>query len=1052
MPSQPRYFRDTFNPAKNRTRILAAEDKYFFAQDFNEGFSIERHARTEIADALFRDGQIVEGAQLLVEIGATTATATLEAGQIYAAGRMRNVPAAEIIISKTGEVLIGVVIEERVMTHLEDPTLKFAQFEDLAFEAHGMPRQAQVEEKPRWGISTEALTNTPQVGYTFFAVYTVRDGVVVDTSPPTEAGAFVQLVERYDRESNGHYIARGCRLSYLSTTAGAQVFSLAEGVVNVEGRKIDRPSSVRLTYVEDPDLQRINAEPHLFEDGGTGSATITFNRTPVEIVHDISVLVEETVVVTRGQSTGGRDPLPYSQVQQIVEIKQGGTTFTAFLRAGDEVDWSPAGTEPNPGTTYNCKIRYKKSIVPTSVTETGCVVSGAVTGSEVDCDYSWRMPRFDVVAVDKANAVHRVKGVATPYNPQRPRVPPYLLELAEIEQRWTTGYPKVRHTGIQAVSNSDIEAMRDAIVTLTHEQARVRLATDAIGRNPAAVNGIFVDNFNNDAQRDPGIPQTAAIVNGRLTLSIAATLENVGIGGDGWSLAYTLEEAIVQPLRTQGHPINPYQSFAPVPAQVTLTPSIDEWVKVDEQWTSAVTRTVMRTPGQGGSGRSETSELLSSSSTAAEFLRERDVQFAIAGFGSGELLQSLTFDGVDVTPDPAPAANSAGALSGSFAVPTGIPAGTKTVQAVGSGGSMGRADYTGRGIITVEERRRVTTIFQQFDPVYQSFTPSEGFHLGGWRFRFTTIGNPAEPVVVQLREAVQGEPGRRVIAECVIDMHTATTAADTIALFPSLPWCETDVDQTIVWLTNDPDHAIAVAEIGKYDQFAGRSVTEQPYQIGVFGGSSNNRAWTVYQKLDAYFAAMKAKFTEASRTISLGTIAAANVTDLLALAGVEIPSTATGIDIVFERANGQQIKVAPGGAVSLNTSLNEDVEVKAILRGVPNASPILFPDVLLALGALSASDTYASRAFACGNDRKIRAEMLALLPGTSSAVPGYSTNGVDITPLPLISQDDAGDGWRRYIFELDDVSAPTIHAHLTLSGSALHRPFVDHVTFLPLTV
>ena len=1052
MPSQPRYYRDTSNPTKNRTRILASEDKYFFAQDFNEGFSIERYARTDIANALFRDGQVIRGAQLLVDIGATTAEATLEAGQVYARGWMRNLDAAQIVIPKVGEVLIGVVIEERVLTHVEDPTLKFQQFEDMAFESHGMARQAQVEETPRWGTSLEALIDTPQVGYYFYAVFTVRDGVVVDTSPPTEAGAFVQLVERYDRESNGHYIARGCRLSYLSTTAGAQVFSLAEGTVNVEGRKIDRPSSVRLTYVEDPDLQRVNAEPHIFEDGGSGTFEITFNRTPVAAVHDISVLVEETVVVTRGQSTGGRDPLPYSQVQQIVEIKQGGTTFTAYLRAGDEVDWSPAGTEPNPGTTYNATIRYKKSIAPTSVSETGCVISGAVTGSEVDCDYSWRMPRYDVIAIDKANAVHRIKGVATPYNPQRPRVPPHLLEIAEIDQRWTAGYPKLRQSGVQAVSNADIETMRDAIVTLTHEQARVRLATDAIGRNPAAVNGIFVDNFNNDAQRDPGIPQTAAIVDGRLTLSIAATLANVNAGGDGWTLAYALEDAIVQPLRTKGFLINPYQSFAPVPASVRLTPAIDEWVEVQTQWASAVTRTVRRTPGQGGSGRGEATELVSTATAAAEFLRQRQVAFAISGFGSGELLQSLTFDGVAVTPVPAPSANPAGELSATFMVPPNIPAGTKTVQALGAGGSMGRADYTGRGTITLEERRRVTTIFEQFDPVYQSFTPTEGFHFGSYVFRFAAIGNRDEPVVVQLREAVQGEPDRTVVAEAIVDMHTATTEADTEVFFPALPFCEAGVERTVVLLTNDPSHAVAVAELGKFDQFLQRFVTQQPYQVGVFGGSSNNRAWTKYQELDQYFKIRKAKFTEASRTVTLGTIAAEDVTEILALAGVEIPSTATGIDLIFERPNGQQIKVAPGTSVSLDQTLNEDLIVKAVLRGVANASPILFADPLIVLGALSSSDTYASRAFICGNDRKVRAEMRARLPGTSTATPGFSTNGVAVTNLPLISQDDDGDGWRKYIFELDDVSAPTIHAHLTVSGSALHRPEIDYLMMFPLTV
>ncbi|TAA54813.1 DUF4815 domain-containing protein [Shinella sp. JR1-6] len=1053
MPSMPRHYRDTFDPTRNRTRLLASEDKYFYAQDWNESLSMERHARSGLADAIFRDGEVVRGAQILVEIGEAVAHATLEAGQVYVHGQMRDLAATGFDIPKAGDVLVGVVLETRVITSLEDPTLKFQNFEDLAFESHGMPRQAQLEEKPRWGASTEALVDTPSVGYSFFPVYTVRDGVVVDTSPPTEAGAFVQLVERYDRESNGHYIARGCKLSYLETAAGAQIYSLAEGVVNVEGRKIDRPASVRLTYVEDPDFERINAEPHLFDDGGTGTFVITLNRTPVAVIHDVSVLTEKTVTVTRGQSTGGRDALPDSQIQQIMSVVQGGTTYTSpasYNRLGDEVDWSPGGAEPAPGSTYQVTYRYKKSIAPTASTETTVTVTGAVTGSEVDIDYSWKMPRFDVIAIDKANAVHRIKGVASPYNPQRPRIPAYLLELAQIEQRWTSDYPRVRQTGVQAVPIADMELMRGAIIENRQELARIRLQTEASARNPAAINGIFADNFENDAQRDAGIEQSASIVDGRLTLSIAATLANVNAGGDGWSLSYALEEAIVQPLRTRALKINPYQSFDPVPAAVRLTPSVDEWVDVETQWASAITRTLTSIGRRRATETSE--ELLASTSAEAQFIRQREVAFAISGFGSGELLQSLTFDGVDVTPAPAPAANPAGELSGIFDVPANIPVGTKTVVALGAGGSMGTADYTGRGTITIEERRRVTTVYQKVDPVFQSFTPAEGFHLGGWRFRFSAIGNRDEPVVVQLREAVQGQPARTVIAEAVIDMQTATTEADTVALFPTLPWCETDGERTIVWLTNDPDHAIAVAELGKFDPYLQRWVTQQAYQVGVCGGSSNNRAWTIYQELDVYFAALKAKFTEASRTVTLGTIAAENVTDILALAGVEIPTAATGVDLIFERPNGEQIKVAPGAVVSLDKTLNEDLIVKAVLRGVPNASPHLFPDPQVVLGALSSIDNYVSRAFPCGNDRKVRAEARARLPGASTLEIGISDDGATETELVLVSTADDGDGWTKYVYEVEEYSAEAIRAHVTLSGSALHRPEVDSLVVLPLAV
>lgn len=1053
MTTFPNFYRDAFDATKHRVKQLSQEGEYYFAQDQNEAFSAERFARRGIADAIFRDGEVVRGAQILVD--KITGDTTIEAGQIYVQGMMRNLDTATMTIPVNGEVLVGVIIEAQVITSLEDPSLIGQNFPTRTLDAHGQPRAPWLQEHPRWGSSVEALLDTPAISYSFFPVYTIRDGVVIDITPVTDATAFAALVERYDRESNGHYIARGCNVTFLDTAAGAQNYSLAEGTVNVDGRKIDRPSSVRLTYVEDPDLERINAEPHLFNDGGTGSLVITLNRTPIATIHDVSVLTEKTVSVTRGQSTGGRDPLPDAQIQQIVEVKQGGTTFasvTSYNRVGDEIDWSPAGAEPNPGTTYNVTYRYKKSIVPTEVTATTLKVSGAVTGSEVDIDYSWKMPRFDLITIDRTNAVHRVKGVASPYNPQRPAVPNGQLELAEIEQRWTNGFPLVRDTGIQALPKSDLKAIRDAVVENRQELARIRLQSEASARNPAAINGIFADNFDNDNQRDPGIAQTASIVNGELTLSIAATLDSINTGGSGWSLEYVLEDAIVQPLYTKAFKINPYQSFAPVPAQVTLNPSIDEWVEVNTTWASPVTQTIMRTPSQGGSGSTSTDVLLSASQKAAEFLRSRSVEFSISGFGSGELLQSLTFDGVNVTPNPKPAANPAGVLNGTFTVPANIPAGTKTVQVLGAGGSMGTATYTGRGTITIEERRRVTTIFQQFDPVYQSFTPAEGFHLGAWAFRFATIGNRDEPVVVQLRSAVQGQPDRTVLAEAVIDMHTVNTVGDTVAPFANLPWCEEGVEKTVVFLTNDPDHAIAVAELGKFDAHLQRWVTAQPYQVGVFGSSSNNRAWTVHQELDAYFKAKKAVFTQSTRTIQLGTINASQVTDILALAGVDIPAAATGVDLIFERPNGQQIKVAPGAVVSLDTALNEDLIVKAVLRGVANASPILFPDPLIVLGALSATDTYVSRAFTCGTNRTIQAEYRARIPGTATVkIEVQKTDGT----WQLVPQDavyDDSEGYKRFVHKLTAFSAATTRVRVTLTGTALHRPRVSDLVVMPLTV
>ncbi|MBK8085063.1 MAG: hypothetical protein IPK28_15250 [Devosia sp.] len=53
----------------------------------------------------------------------------------------------------------------------------------------------------------------------------------------------------------------------------------------------------------------------------------------------------------------------------------------------------------------------------------------------------------------------------------------------------------------------------------------------------------------------------------------------------------------------------------------------------------------------------------------AEFLRQIAVTFAIAGLGAGEILDVLTFDGVDVKPAGVVAADSNGELTDDFVIP-----------------------------------------------------------------------------------------------------------------------------------------------------------------------------------------------------------------------------------------------------------------------------------------------------------------------------------------------------------------------------------------------
>jgi len=119
--------------------------------------------------------------------------------------------------------------------------------------------------------------------------------------------------------------------------------------------------------------------------------------------------------------------------------------------------------------------------------------------------------------------------------------------------------------------------------------------------------------------------------------------------------------------------INPYQAFAPIPAKVTINLNVDRWTQLETNWSSPITQrfSVLSSPitrqivnGGGILSRitssttqnvlvstqvSQTTELLSSQTREASFMRQATQNFELEGFTPNEQLR-LVFDGINVEP------------------------------------------------------------------------------------------------------------------------------------------------------------------------------------------------------------------------------------------------------------------------------------------------------------------------------------------------------------------------------------------------------------------
>jgi hypothetical protein len=639
----PEAYFNRFDPAKNFDAHLFRAGYAVQSAEFNEVQSNFAHRIQGVADAMFRDGDVIRDARVIVD--ADTGNAICEAGAVYLQGAVRGVAPKQLAIPVTELVAVGLYLKESVVTELEDPSLRDPA---LGTRNYQEPGAARIKAEAVWGFAGDGQSGE------FFPVYQVDHGILQAKEPPPNLDAVTQALARYDRDSSGgSYVVGGLTVAAAADLAnGQQVYTVSEGRARVNGYGVELTTSRRLIYTATPDLRLIDSEPHTSTT--TSPQRINLDRTPVANISQVRITSEKTVTLTHGGYSGAQDQLPDTSVISLSEVKQGGTTYvsgTDYKLTAGKVDWSLTGVEPAPGSTYTVKYQYIATVTPTAVDNTGFTVADAVVGSLVLVNYNQMLPRIDRLALSNEGGLVWISGVAADWNPQAPAVPGNLLPLATIIQTWGNDRA-VNNDGVRVVPMTELASIQTKLDRMAELIAQQRLSADAQLREAGAKKGLFVDAFLSDDMRDAGTAQTAAIVAGELTLPIDAGVAAVpGDVASRTSLAFGLTTVLEQVMRTGSMKVNPYQAFDPIPAAVTLTPAIDRWTELQTIWASPMTERLTVGNGNRSSvSQSSSDVLLSSGRRAIEVLRAINVNFLVSGFGPSETLASLKFDGISITP------------------------------------------------------------------------------------------------------------------------------------------------------------------------------------------------------------------------------------------------------------------------------------------------------------------------------------------------------------------------------------------------------------------
>lgn len=637
---------DRHDPARNYEKHLFRAGYVLQSAELNEIQSASLQRLKTVADALFKDGDIIRDAQ--INVNQATGVTKCGSGAVYLRGAVRGVAASQVTIPVDKTVSIGIYLVERVVTELQDPALRDPASEVRNYQEPGAGR---LEVSTAWGWQAAGQTDG-KVGE-FYPVYAADMGVLRSKSTPPQLDSLSQAIARYDRDSTGgDYVVNGLKVTMLADLNGVQQYSADAGSARVNGFAVEIPASRRLPYSAAPDIKFIDSEPWLSTT--IGAQRITFDRTPVQNITQVRITAEKSAEIVHGSFLGSQDALPNSSIVEIVEVKQGGTTYVQgvdYKLTGQKIDWSLDGAEPSIGSTYTVKFRHITSVSPTTVDETGYTVTGAVVGTLVQTSYNVKLPRVDRLCLTQEGVFEWVRGTSTDFDPVPPPVPNQFLPLALVRQTWSSDR-SLQNDGLRVVPMKDLEEINSRLDLITDMIAQQRLTSDANARDGAAKKGMFVDPFLNDNLRDAGIAQSAAIVRGELILPIAATFLRPSADVTApLVLNSTLTTVFQQGAMTGSMLINPYQAFDPIPATVRLDPPADRFTVTNTSWTSAATE-VMFTGGglQERTLVNTTTQLVSSSTRVLEYLRPIEVTFQIDGMAAGETLTSFTFDGVTVTP------------------------------------------------------------------------------------------------------------------------------------------------------------------------------------------------------------------------------------------------------------------------------------------------------------------------------------------------------------------------------------------------------------------
>lgn len=389
-------------------------------------------------------------------------------------------------------------------------------------------------------------------------------------------------------------------------------------------------------------------------------------------------------------------------------------------------------------------------------------------------------------------------------------------------------------------------------------------------------------------------------------------------------------------------------------------------------------------------------------------------------------------------------ANANGVVRGKFKIPANVSAGSKAVKFKGSGGSYADASFYGQGTLIENVMQKVTkTTVTYYDPLAQAFFLPEMRQLVGVDLYVAKKGST--PIVVHLRNMVNGYPGQEVLAEASLNISAVTAGAWNRWLFPLPTTIQAEVEYCIVVMCDDAQSEVGISEMGKWGLENQRWVTSQTPNIGVLFSSSNNSTWTAHQASFMSIKILAAKYTQTERIINLGSVDTNGHTDAVILSNSDVAAEKTAVTIDLVRPDSSVIPAGDGQSVQFLPVVTGALGVRAKITATDKISAALYPGTILALGTLQQSASYVSRTFeAEAFKSNVRVTFDAFLPSGSTVKVFLAdeSNPPVWEQIASTSTKPLGNGVFEFQHYKENFNKARCRIKLELGGSNTARPAV----------